>query len=544
MSKKIHVVGHRNPDTDSICAAIAYARLKQRLGMDHVIPYRAGKINRETEFVLNAFGVEAPELLKDLHLRVKDMLNGPIPAVKPRTSLLEAWKIMKESNQKTLPVVDHTEQMIGMITVGDLSGSYIESMADHELESLHIPVENVIRTLNGRLLVGSAEQDLKGNVYVGAMRHETLEAYVGNGNIVLMGDRQTAQESVLRQGVSALILTGGATLAPELEDLARQQNCVVISVPYDTFTAARLLPMTAPVQNAMKTEGIVAFNEDDLISEVKEKMLETRFRNYPVLDEQGKVVGLISRYHLLSLSRKQVILVDHNEFGQAVVGTDQAQILEVVDHHRVGGIQTGEPILFRNEPVGSTCTIVAKCYRDWDVVPEKAIAGIMLGAILSDTVIFKSPTCTEIDRENATYLASIAGVDPKEFGVQMFKAASNLGERQVDELIEEDLKEFTMGELRVGIGQFSVMGLEGLDQLRAELSQRMEEIRGQRAMNYLMLMVTDLLEENTELFISGAKPEEIAKAFDKPLDKESIFLPGVLSRKKQVVPPLSKYFLQ
>lgn len=217
--------------------------------MGNVIPYRAGKINRETEFVLNAFGVEAPEFLKDLHLRVKDMLNGPIPTVKPRTSLLEAWKIMKENNQKTLPVVDHTDQMIGMITVGDLSGSYIESMADHELESLHIPVKNVIRTLDGRLLVGSEEQDLKGNVYVGAMRHETLEAYVGNGNIVLMGDRQTAQESVLRQGVSALILTGGATLAPELEGLARQQNCVVISVPYDTFTAARLLPMTAPVQN-------------------------------------------------------------------------------------------------------------------------------------------------------------------------------------------------------------------------------------------------------------------------------------------------------
>lgn len=512
--------------------------------MGIVVPCRAGKINRETEFVLNAFGVEAPELLKDLHLRVKDMLNGSIPTVKPKTSLLEAWKIMKEKNQKTLLVVDHTERMIGMITVGDLSGSYIESMADHDLGTLHVPVKNVVRTLNGVLLIGNDEQELQGNVFVGAMRHETLETYVGNGNIVLMGDRQTAQESVLRQGVSALILTGGATLAPEMEELARENRCVVISVPYDTFTAARLLPMTAPVQSAMKTEGIISFNEDDLISEVKDKMLETRYRNYPVLDEQGKVVGLISRYHLLSLSRKKVILVDHNEFGQSVVGADQAQILEVVDHHRVGGIQTGEPILFRNEPVGSTCTIVAKCYRDWGIVPEKAFAGIMLGAILSDTVIFKSPTCTDTDKEIAAYLADIAGVDPKDFGVQMFKASSNLGERQVDELIEEDLKEFAMGELRVGIGQFSIMGIEGLDQLRVELTQRLEEIRSQRAMNYLLLMVTDLLEENTELFISGAKPEEIAKAFDKPLDKGSIFLPGVLSRKKQVVPPLSKYFLQ
>lgn len=544
MPNRIYVVGHRNPDTDSVCAAISYARLKERLGMVNVVPCRAGKINRETEFVLNTFGVEAPEHLKDLHLRVKDMINGSIPTVKPKTSLLEAWKIMKEKNQKTLPVVDHSEQMIGMITVGDLSGSYIENMADHDLGSLHVPVKNVVRTLNGILLVGNEDQELQGNVYVGAMRHETLETYVGNGNIVLMGDRQTAQESVLRQGVSALILTGGATLAPELEGLACENQCVVISVPYDTFTAARLLPMTAPVQSAMKTEGIISFNEDDLLSEVKDKMLDTRYRNYPVLDEQGKVVGLISRYHLLSLSRKKVILVDHNEFGQSVVGADQAQILEVVDHHRVGGIQTGEPILFRNEPVGSTCTIVAKCYRDWGVVPEKAIAGIMLGAILSDTVIFKSPTCTDTDKEIAAYLADIAGVDPRDFGVQMFKAASNLRERQVDELIEEDLKEFTLGDLRVGIGQFSIMGIEGLDQLRVELSQRLEELRSQRAMNYLLLMVTDLLEENTELFISGAKPEEIAKAFDKPLGKGSIFLPGVLSRKKQVVPPLSKYFLQ
>lgn len=542
MPEKIYVVGHKNPDTDSVCAAISFARLKQRIGMENVIACRAGKVTRETEFVLNAFGVEAPEFLGDLHLRVKDMLNGPVPTVKPKTSLQEAWKMMKEKSQKTLPVVDRAERMIGMITVGDLSASYIESMADLDFGSLHVPAENVVRTLKGTLQVGSLEQELKGNVYVGAMRHETLETFVEQGNIVLIGDRITAQESALRLGVSALILTGGATLSPEFETIAREKDTVVISVPYDTFTAARLLPMSAPVQSVMKTEGVISFHEDDLISEVRQKMLETRFRNYPVLDDQGKVSGLISRYHLLSLSRKKVILVDHNEFGQAVNGADQAQILEIIDHHRVGGIQTGEPILFRNEPVGSTCTIVAKCYRDLGIVPEKEIAGIMLGAILSDTVIFKSPTCTETDREMATYLAEIAGVNTKEFGIQMFKAASNLADRKVDELIEEDLKEFTVGDVKAGIGQFSVMGLEGLERIRVELTQRLEDFRSRRGMNYLMLMVTDLLEENTELFVSGERPEEIAKAFNKPLENGSVFLPGVLSRKKQVVPPLSKYF--
>lgn len=542
MPEKIYVVGHKNPDTDSICAAISFARLKQRIGVKNVIACRAGKVTRETEFVLNAFGVEAPEFLGDLHLRVKDMLSGPVPTVKPKTALQEAWKTMKENNQKTLPVVDRAERMIGMITVGDLSASYIESMGDLDFGSLHVPAENVVRTLNGTLLVGSLEQELKGSVYVGAMRHETLETYVEQGNIVLIGDRITAQESALRLGVSALILTGGATLSPEFKTIAREKDTVVISVPYDTFTAARLLPMSAPVQSVMKTEGVISFHEDDLISEVRQKMLETRFRNYPVLDDQGKVSGLISRYHLLSISRKKVILVDHNEFGQAVNGTDQAQILEVIDHHRVGGIQTGEPILFRNEPVGSTCTIVAKCYRDLGIAPEKEIAGIMLGAILSDTVIFKSPTCTETDREMATQLAEIAGVNAKEFGIQMFKAASNLADRKVDELIEEDLKEFAVGNFKAGIGQFSVMGLEGLERIRVELTQRLEAFRSMRGMGYLLLMVTDLLEENTELFVTGERPEEIAKAFNKPLENGSVFLPGVLSRKKQVVPPLSKYF--
>lgn len=544
MEDKIYVIGHKNPDTDSICAAISYARLKERLGMKNVVPCRAGKINKETEFVLNTFGVKPPLLLKDLHIRVKDLLNGPIPTVNLKASIREAWEIMQEHNQKTLPVVGTGgRRMVGMLTVGDLSGFYIENMANQDFSLLHVPVANILYALGGELLIGSKEQELKGTVFVGAMKHATLESYGIRGSIILIGDREVAQERAMQQGAAALILTGGAKLAPHLEPLAREQNTVVISVPHDTFTATRLLPFSVPVGDVMKKEGIISFSEDDLISDVKKTMLDTRYRNYPVLDEQGNVVGLISRYHLLSLSRKKVILVDHNEFGQGVNGEDQAQVLEVIDHHRVGGIHTGEPIFFRNEPVGSTCTIVAKCYRDYGIKPEKGIAGIMLGAILSDTVIFKSPTSTPIDREMAEYLAEIAGVDPRDFGIKMFKAVSNLAERKVEEIIQEDLKEFTMGDRRLGIGQFSVMGLEGLDEVRAELSEKMEELRSQRGMNYLLLMVTDLLEENTELFISGPKPEEIAQAFGKELTKDSIFLPGVLSRKKQIVPPLDKYFM-
>lgn len=543
MTEHVYVIGHKNPDTDSICAALSFARLKQRMGLDNVMACRAGKVNRETEYVLNAFKVPAPEYLPDVNLRVKDLLNGPIPTVNPQTSLQEAWQMMKKNNQKTLPIVDENGRMLGMISVGDLSSSYIENMGDLDFGPLHISAQNVVKTLKGELLVGSEDQELQGCVYVGAMHHKTFETFIKPGNIVLVGDRETAQESALRIGVSVLILTGGAKLGPELEKSARQKGAIVISVPSDTFTAARLLPMSAPVQSIMKTEGVITFQGDDLITEVRSKMLETRYRNYPVLDEQERVVGLISRYHLLKLSRKKLILVDHNEWGQAVKGAEQSQILEVVDHHRVGGIQTSDPISFRNEPVGSTCTIVAKCYQEQGIEPEKGIAGIMLAAILSDTVIFKSPTCTETDQEIAAYLEKIAGVDAKEFGIQMFKSSSNLAERKVEELIEEDLKEFSVSDYKVGIGQISVMGLEGLENLREELTQKLEAARSAKGLRYLLLMITDLIEENTDLWIAGDKPEEIAKAFSQPLEQNRVFLAGVLSRKKQVVPPLTKYFL-
>lgn len=543
MPEQIYVIGHKNPDTDSICAAIAYARLKTKLGIEHVNPYRAGKINRETEFVLDFFGVEAPPYLADLSLRVRDLLNGEVLTATKGTSLHQAWLFMKGKKQKTLPVVDNNRRMLGMLTVGDLSEAYMESMGDVDFGALHVPVKNVVNTLAGQMLVGDELQELRGHVRVAAMHHETMEARIESGNIVMVGNRTEAQETALRVGVSALVLTGGATLSASLLAQAREKGIVIISTDYDTFTTARLLPLSVPVESIMKAGEIVSFQEDDLLTEVKHKMLETRYRNYPVLDEQERVVGMISRYHLLSMSKKKVILVDHNEWGQAVMGADQAQVLEVIDHHRVGGIMTGEPILFRNEPVGSTCTLVAEAYGQNNLVPERELAGLMLAAILSDTVLFKSPTCTAKDREMAAYLAGLAEVEVQKFGVEMFKAASSLSERTPLELIEEDLKEFSAGDQRVGVGQVSVMGLEGLAAIRADLSATMEHLVRERGMRYLLLMVTDLLSESTELFIAGDDPAEVAKAFQRPLANGSVFLPGVLSRKKQIVPPLTRHFL-
>ncbi|MHB8124990.1 MAG: putative manganese-dependent inorganic diphosphatase [Desulfitobacteriaceae bacterium] len=542
MPEKIHVVGHKNPDTDSICSAIAFARLKERLGIEHVVSYRAGKLNRETEFVLDYFSVPVPEYLPDLHIRVNDLLTGGVPTVHPGTSLQEAWLALKEKAQKTLPVVDKANRMLGMITIDDIAETYIGTMGILDFGALQVAVKNVVQTLKGTLLAGDEDEELRGRVYVGAMHHQTLLEVVEPGNILILGNRPETQKTAIRLGVSALILTGGAVLAEDLLQEAKRKQLIVISVKMDTFTAARLLPMSIPIESIMKTEEIIWFHDDELISEVKKKMLETRYRNYPVLDDEDRVVGLISRYDLLSMSRKKVILVDHNEWGHAVTGADQAQILEIIDHHRVGGIQTGEPIVFRNEPVGATGTLVCQCYRERGLTPEKEIAGILLAAILSDTVLFKSPTCTEIDRETAVYLESICDVNAISFGTEMFMASSNIIDHTSQELIEKDLKTFSLGGEKVGIGQVSVMGSEGLNKIREDLKQQLELLRVRQGMRYLLLMITDLLTESTELFVTGKDPEEVAKAFGKTLHKGSINLPGVLSRKKQVVPPLSRLF--
>ena len=444
MKNITYIVGHKSPDTDSVCSAIGLARLKELTGNTNVVACSAGKLNKETEFVLNHFDVHAPMVLEDLHIRVQDLMGAEFHTVEATTSLRDAWQIMKDKEQKkTLPVVDEAGKMIGVITIGDIGMAFAERVI--------------------------CEED---------------------------------------------------------------DNCPITNV----------FPTSVSVASVMHTEGLVSFQQDDLVDDVKKKMVETRFYNYPVLDDAGRVVGLIGRYDLLSITPKKVILVDHNEFGQAVTGADTAQLIAVVDHHKVGGIITADPIYIRVEPVGSTCTIVSQCYKEKGLVPEKAIAGILLSAILSDTVIFKSPTCTDLDKETAAYLADICGVDAKAFGIEMFQASSNIADRTSQSMIEEDLKAFTMGGKKVGIGQVSLMGMAGFEDVRAELTAAVEAHRVAEGMTYLCLMITDILVDTTELIVTGENPEEVAKAFGKEIVNGSVDLPGVLSRKKQVVPQMTKYF--
>lgn len=543
MPNNVYVIGHKNPDTDSVCAAIAYANLKKMLGHDNVIACRAGEINAETKYVLEYFKTEEPVLLPDIHTRVKDLLNGPVVSINADVPLYEAWTKMRSEGAKTLPVVDNAMHLLGLLTVGDLAEKYMDDSAQRDLADLHVKVEHVLKTLSGKLINGSPDDELKGSLVIGAMHWETMGKSVPKGSVVLMGNREKGQLAALEAGASCLILTNSAVLTPCIEKQVTDKGVTVISVPMDTFSAARMILMSTPVKNIMRTENLVVFEDEDLIDEAKKIMLETRFRNYPVVDQQNRVLGSIARYHVLGSSRKKVILVDHNELSQAVNGIEEAQILEVVDHHRVGGIQTGEPILFRNEPVGSTCTLVAKSYFEQGVTPSPSIAGILCAAILSDTVIFKSPTCTQIDREMAEKLAQIAGINAEEFGISMFKQSSSLSKMEPSQIVKTDLKEFAMGEFSIGIGQVSAMGTDELPDIKQVLLEEMERVRKQESYEFVLLMVTDLLSEATTLLISGQKPELIGEAFVTVAEDNQVYLPGVLSRKKQVVPPLMKYLV-
>ncbi|HWI55298.1 MAG TPA: putative manganese-dependent inorganic diphosphatase [Desulfobacteria bacterium] len=538
MQKPIYIVGHKNPDTDSICAAVAYANLKSELGY-MVIPCRAGEMNRETSFVLDYFGIEQPPHLTDLHCRVKDLLSGENILIRSEISVLEAWKLMRSNGIKTLPVVDKNDHLLGLVTAGDLAEKYLTDLGDLNLSEIRVNVHNVLKTLGGTLLNGSPETQLNGKLIVWS---GVLEGQGNPGCIALVGEEWDEQEDVIKSGAACMVLTGGAALMEQLMDEIKAREVVVIRVPMDTFTASRMMLTSIPVGSIMLTQNLVVFNEDDLLKESKKTMLETRFRNYPVVDEQNRVMGAISRFHLLGFSRSQVILVDHNELSQAVDGAEEAQIVEVVDHHRVGGVQTGEPILFRNEPLGATCTLVAKAYFEHGINLSKEMAGLLCAGILSDTMIFKSPTSTATDREIAERLSVSAGINLQEFGIKMLKEGASLIGLTPKEILNMDYKEFNAERASLGIGQVNTMSLDDMVILKESLLAEMELLRKQTGKDYILLMVTDLISEATELLISGESPEGIAKAFDDEIKDRGLYLPGVLSRKKQVVPPLMKYF--
>ena len=539
VAKPIYVIGHRNPDTDSICSAIGYAHLKQSLGVNAVAA-RAGKINKETKFALEYFHVEQPLLIPDLYPRVKDIAMDCKIVVRQHDTLRHLGEVLRHNDLRSIPVTDSQGILVGIVSVSDLAKRYFQELGMTNLSDMRVRYRDIIHATDSNVLVSGEEgETIKGQIRIAAGSVHTIKKLVKQNDIVLIGDRK--EDIVLAcidQGISCLIVTGDGRIPAEAIEEAEKRGIFVLSTPYDTYTVARLINQCVPIRRIMH-DNPVCFKPLDLLSDIKGTMEETNFRNYPVL-ENGRIVGLVSRDRLVVSEPVRVILVDHNERNQAVEGIEDAKIVEIIDHHRFGGISTSEPIYTHAEPVGCTATIVSNMHWQNDIDIPTSIAGLLLSAIISDTVLFKSPTCTPADKKAAERLAEIANVNLNTYGLDMLKAGSSVGNMTPMEIVRNDLKEFTIGTYRVIVSQTSVMGTKEIMEKEDELIAAMKSICESEGFDMSLVMITDILEEATYLLFTGSPRTLIGEAFRKDTSGTHLYLPGVMSRKKQIIPPLSE----
>ena len=538
-NKPVYVIGHRNPDTDSICSAIGYAHLKQAMGVN-AVPARCGKVNNETKYALEYFKVEQPLLLTDLYPRVKDVALECKTVVRQHDTLRHLGEVMRKSELQSVPVTDSNGELVGIVTVSDLAKRYFLELGLQSLVDMRVRYRDIIQATEAKVLVSGDENEfIEGNIIISAGSAFSTVSVLNKKDIVLVGDR--SPETLLQFlecGISCLIVTMNSRIAPEVLEDAQRRKVFVLLTPYDTYTVGRLLNQCVPIRRIMHANP-VCFRPMDLLSDIKGVMDEHRYRSYPVV-ENNKLVGLVSADEIMLPEREKVILVDHNERGQAIEGIEDAKIMEIIDHHRLGGVQTSEPIYIHQEPVGCTCTIVANMHWHQDVDIPPSIAGLLLSAIISDTVLFKSPTCTPYDKKTAEKLANIAGVDLKEYGLAMLRAGAGIGDKTPAEIAKNDLKEFKIGDYRIIVSQISVMDPKEILNIENQLIAFMKDECEREGFDMHLLMATDILEEATYLLYAGSPKTLIGEAFKKDASGTHVYLPGVMSRKKQIIPPLSE----
>lgn len=539
--RKITVIGHKNPDTDSVCSAIAYAELKNRLsGTDLYVPRRAGAINAETRFVLKHFKVDVPELVEDVGTQVKDIEIREIDGVAGSISLKKAYTLMKEKNVVTLPITTKDGYLEGLITIGDIATSYMDVYDSSILAKAKTSYHNIVETLEAELLVGDESAIFEaGKVLVAAANPDLMEGYIEEHDLVITGNRYETQLCAIEMNAGCIIICEGATVSLTIRKLAEAKGCTVLSTPHDTYTVARLINQSMPVQYFMIKEKIDKFLTTDFVEEITEVMTKKRTRDFPILDTKGKYRGMISRRNLLDMKKKQVILVDHNEKSQAADGVENTEILEIIDHHRLGTMETITPVFFRNQPLGCTATIIYQMYRETHTeIPEK-IAGLLCSAILSDTLMFRSPTCTPADKAAAEVLAKMAGIDVEAYANEMFLAASNLRKKSEEEIFFQDFKKFSSEDVTFGISQITSLNEGELKTLGIRLKPCLEQFRISQHVDMVFFMATDIVKESTTLFYAGEDVDSILEVLYGHAGMDgSIELPGVVSRKKQLVPAL------
>ena len=538
-NRPVFVCGHKNPDTDSICAAITYANLKNQVFGGNYIACRAGHLNEETQFVLQHFKVDVPAYIKDVRTQVRDMEIRRLDGTSSKLSLKNAWSKMRDADVVTLCATEG-DMLAGIVTTNDIVETYMDVIDPHILSQAKTSYRNIVETLDGELIVGDIDKELdRGKVVIAAASPEMMENVIEEGDVVILGNRYETQLCAIELGASCIIVCDGAEVARTIQGQAKEHNTQVIRTPHDTFVVARLINQSMPIEHIMKKDNLITFYMDDFIEDIQEVMAQQRHRYFPVLDKNEHYIGMISRRNFLGAHKKQMILVDHNEKNQAVNGADAAEILEIIDHHRLRTIETAGPVFFRNQPLGSTCTIIYLMYKEYGVEIDKTIAGLLLAAILSDTLMFRSPTCTNVDRNAGEELARIAEVDYEEFAKEMFHAGSNLGSKTADEILHQDFKKFTVDDMTIGIGQINSMSADELVEIKNKIMPELKEIAEKDALDMVFFMLTNIIEESSEIIFAGNKAlHTLNSAFGLNAEGESVILSGVVSRKKQLLPAI------
>lgn len=552
--RTVCVIGHKNPDTDSICSAISYTYLKDEMqkkeiaskhGGDDGAQYnyvacRAGQVSKETQYVLDYFGVEAPLLVENIGTRVKDMEIRQVPGVSSDISVKDAWKLMRSENVFTLPILDKDQHLRGLITTNDIAKSYMDEDDSAIVSTAHTPYRNILKTLDAKMVVGDPDGCFdQGKVIIAAANPDVMENYIDPHDMVILGNRYESQLMCIEMNAGCIVVCLGSTVSRTIQYMAKDHGTTIIVTPLDTYAAARLINQSMPIDFFMKKDNLITFHTGDYTDMIRDVMSSKRYRDFPILDQKGRYIGMISRRNLLGVRKRALILVDHNEVSQAVDNVLSSEILEIIDHHRLGSLETINPVYFRNQPVGCTATIIYQMFMENDIAIPKHIAGLLVSAILSDTLVFRSPTCTWLDREAAKALAAIAGIEPVQYAKDMFTAGSDLADKTPEEIFYTDFKTFEVEDQKItmGIGQITSMNQSELDSIAERLKPFIESVYKRRGLSLALFMLTNIIDESTTMLCYGARADQIMQsAFGAKTVDHVAVLPGVVSRKKQVVP--------
>lgn len=541
IKRKICVVGHKNPDTDSICSAISYAYLKNQLDENcRYVPVRAGQVSAETQYVLERFQMEVPRYLDNIGTRVKDMDIRRVPGVRSNISLKDAYTLMTTQKVYTLPITNEENQIKGIITINDIAKSYMEEQDSSIVSVAKTPYRNILETLDAEMIVGDPDGYFdRGKVIIAAANPDVMENYIEEHDMVVLGNRYESQLCAIEMQAGCIVVCLGAPVSRTIQRLAAERNCTIIVTPLETYAVARLINQSMPVEFFMtKEDKVMTFRLSDYTDTIRDTMSKKRYRDFPILDKRGRYVGMISRRNLLGVHKRGLILVDHNEVSQAVDNVLDAEILEIIDHHRLGGsLETIAPVHFRNQPVGCTATIIYQMFLEQGIEIPSNIAGLLCSAIISDTLMFRSPTCTPMDVNAARVLARIAGIECESYAQDMFNAGSDLHSKTPEEIFYQDFKKFEFGDLNIGIGQITSLSQDELNNIKERLVPFMERVYEANTMDMICFMLTNIIQESTELLCYGKDAADlINEAFHQKLEGNSAQLPGVVSRKKQLVP--------